>query len=164
MSKPHIDATIRLEKYLAQHGIRTQDHLGSGVHGSVFLTDVQTAVKVHEASTPYRVERDVYRRLADRRVSKIRECAVPVLLYSDDELLVIEMTAVKPPFVLDFAGAYLDRRPDFSDETMAEWRIEKEEQFGSDWAEVDLILAHLEGLGVYLSDISPRNIMLKATG
>jgi len=30
-----------------------------------------------------------------------------------DDLLAIEMTIVTPPFILDFAGAYLDPAPDF---------------------------------------------------
>lgn len=39
------------------------------------------------------------------------------------------MTVVTRPFVLDFAGAYLDRAPDYNAETIEEWRKEKVEQF-----------------------------------
>ena len=49
---------------------------------------------------------------------------VPRLLQFDDDLWVIEMTIVSRPFVLDFAGAYLDMPPDFSDEVMADWHAE----------------------------------------
>jgi hypothetical protein len=45
----------------------------------------------------------------------------------------VEMEIVQPPFVLDFAGAYLDRRPDFPEDVYAEWQAEKAEQFGDDW-------------------------------
>jgi hypothetical protein len=37
--------------------------------------------------------------------------AVPQLIHHDDRLWVVEMGIVSPPFVLDFAGAYLDLRP-----------------------------------------------------
>jgi hypothetical protein len=52
--------------------------------------------------------------LKERGVEKICDCAVPELIGYDDELLIIEMTVVTTPYVLDFAGAYLDWSPDFS--------------------------------------------------
>lgn len=51
----------------------------------------------------------------------------------DDERQIIEMTVVSRPYLLDFAGAYLDRPPDYPPEVMDEWRSEKAEQFGGDW-------------------------------
>ncbi len=54
------------------------------------------------------------------------------------------------PFVLDFAGAYLDRPPEFSEEVMADWRAEKQEQFGPRWPEVESILRYLQILGVHV--------------
>jgi len=100
----------------------------------------------------------VYLRLLDRGVLEIRGCHVPQLLRSDDELWVIEMEVVKRPFVLDFAGAYLDTPPDYSDEVIAEWRADKQEQFGDRWPEVEAILASLERYGIFLVDVSPSNI------
>jgi hypothetical protein len=44
---------------------------------------------------------------------------VPQLIGFDDELHVIEMTVVKRPFVLDFAAAYLDVRPEFPEDVWA---------------------------------------------
>ena len=44
---------------------------------------------------------------------------------------VIEMTVVTPPFLLDFAGAYLDWPPEFSSEATEYWLHEKQEQFGT---------------------------------
>ena len=58
--------------------------------------------------------------------------AVPQLSHHDDRLWVVEMGIVSPPFVLDFAGAYLDRRPDYPDDVMEEWQAEKLEQFGEE--------------------------------
>jgi hypothetical protein len=68
------------------------------------------------------------------------------------------MSVVTRPFVLDFAGAYLDHAPDFSDEVLAEWRAEKQEQFGPRWAEVQAILRDLEGYGVFMVDVNPGNV------
>jgi hypothetical protein len=83
---------------------------------------------------------------------------VPQLIRYDDELRVIEMTIVTPPFVLDFAGAQLDFPPDFPEEVWEEWEAEKMEQFGSRWPEARAVLDALEEFDIYVSDVSPRNI------
>jgi hypothetical protein len=82
------------------------------------------------------------------------------LLAHDDELWVLEMTIVKKPYVLDFAGAYLDHPPDYSIEVLNEWRVEKEEQFGDRWPEVKRILRTLENYGIFLADVTPNNIAI----
>jgi hypothetical protein len=68
------------------------------------------------------------------------------------------MTMVSPPFLLDFAGAYLDWTPDFSDEALADWRADKLEQFGARWHEVELILGALQSYGIYMIDVHPGNL------
>jgi len=69
------------------------------------------------------------------------------------------MGIVSPPFVLDFAGAYLDARPNYPDEVMLEWRAEKREQFGTHrWSVVQSIMASLARYGIYLADVKPGNI------
>jgi hypothetical protein len=68
------------------------------------------------------------------------------------------MEIVTWPFVLDFADAYLDKPPDYPDEVLAEWRTEKQGQFGDRWPEVELILLSLKRYGVYLVDVSHGNI------
>ena len=74
--------------------------------------------------------------------------------------MVIEMTIVTPPFLLDFAGAYLDWPPDFSPEVMDQWHHDKAEQFGKRWKEVQNILAMLtEQSDIYMLDVNPGNIM-----
>jgi hypothetical protein len=138
--------------------------LGFGVHGIVFAAGKQpegrSAVKVNEREVDFRRERDVYLRLKELGVEKIRDCAVPGLIAYDDELLIIEMSVVTTPYVLDFAGAYLDWKPDFSEEVMADWQADKQEQFGKRWPEVLAILASLESYGIYMEDVSPSNISL----
>jgi hypothetical protein len=153
----------RAQQYCERKGLLLGNPLGAGVHGNVFVVESQTekqisAIKTHESPQYYRAERDVYLRLRENEVTDIRGCAVPEMLSYDDELGVIEMTVVTRPFVLDFAGAYLDEPPDFSEEVMADWRAEKEEQFGSRWPEVQAILRFLEGHGIFMADVNPGNI------
>jgi hypothetical protein len=83
---------------------------------------------------------------------------VPELIAFDDELWIIAMTVVSRPFVLDFGGAYLDWRPEFSADVMSDWLAEKQEQFGARWPEVQTIITILEGHGILLSDVNPGNI------
>ena len=68
------------------------------------------------------------------------------------------MSIVARPFVLDFAGAWLDTPPDFPDETWVEWEAEKREQFGTHWPRVQAVLAALEALDIHMVDVSPSNI------
>ncbi len=153
----------RVKEYCRRKGLILASQLGFGVHGSVFAAENQTdgrrsAVKTHERERFYRRERNIYTRLMENCVTHIRSAEVPQLLGYDDELMVIEMTIVSRPFVLDFAGAYLDFPPDFPEEVMEEWRAEKQEQFGSRWPEVQAILGELESYGVFMSDVNPGNV------
>jgi hypothetical protein len=116
------------------------------------------ALKVHEHTAPYLRERDVYIRLWEHRVTKICDCNVPAMMGFDDVLLIIQMTIVTHPFVLDFGGAYLDRAPDFSEEVLADWGADKLEQFGRRWPDVQAILGTLECYGVFMVDVNPGNI------
>ena len=103
-------------------------------------------------------ERDVYFRLRDLGIDVIQGHHVPQLIDSDDELLVLEMSVVVRPFVLDFGGAYLDHAPGYDEETLEEWRREKEDQFESNWPKADSILAELRRYGIYVADVNPGNI------
>jgi hypothetical protein len=60
----------------------------------------------------------------------------------NDEFLIVEMTIVSPPFILDFAGAYLDKKPPFDAEQLQEWEEQKIEQFEDRWPTVRSIVAH----------------------
>jgi hypothetical protein len=157
----------RAQAYARQNGLILSDELGTGVHGTVFLAESQpekdqptgrSAIKIHQRDIDYARERDIYLRLKELGIAKIRACHVPQMLRFDDDRRIIEMTVVKRPFLLDFAGAFLDQEPDFSEEVLADWRAEKKEQFGERWPEVQAILRHLESHGVYLIDVHPGNI------
>jgi hypothetical protein len=159
----------RAREYTQRHSLALGGELGFGVHGIVFVTEsqpekgpaaAQSAIKVHQREPDYRRERDIYLRLREHGVSEIRGCHVPELLRYDDELHIIEMCVVSRPFVLDFAGAFLDKAPDFSEEVLADWRVEKLEQFGKKWPEVQAILRQLKGYGIHVVDVSPSNVSL----
>jgi hypothetical protein len=153
----------RADEYTKRHGLSVREQLGFGVHGIVLAVERQSesrqsAIKVHERVSDYLREKNVYQRLRELAIHAIHGCQVPQLIALDDDLLVIEMTIVTRPFVLDFGGAYLGRPPDFSEEVLAEWRAEKHEQFGSRWKEVQAILAFLEAHGIFVIDVNPGNI------
>jgi len=73
-------------------------------------------------------------------------------------LHVIEMSIVTRPFVLDFAGAYLDAPPAFPDEIWTDWEAQKSEQFDIRWPKVQAVLAALTDLDIHMVDVSPSNI------
>ena len=115
-------------------------------------------MKVFRHERLFQRERDVYQRLAERHVIRILGFDVPQLVAFDDDLWIVEMTIVSPPFVLDFAGAYLDQKPDYPPEVLADWMEEKAEQFGERWSKVQAIMWAFSRLGVYLADVKPGNI------
>ena len=124
-----MDESVRnkAEVYAEQQQIEIGRKLGFGWDGTVFATSRQSAIKMFKHERLYQRERDVYLRLDEQRVVRILGFEVPQLIDFDDDLWVVEMTIVSPPFVLDFAGAYLDQKPDFPPEVMADWAAEKEE-------------------------------------
>lgn len=154
------------EAYAARHQLRLIERLGFGIHGIVWLVEGNAelgtaALKAHFHREPYERERAVYVRLAELGVTDIRGFEVPCLLASDDELLILKMTLVAPPHVLDFAGAYLDFPPEFSDEIWEDWTRKNEEQFGEDWPMAQIILGDLQDLGIHMHDPSPSNIRFR---
>jgi len=159
----------RAREYASRYGLVLGDELGFGVHGTVFVVQSQpqeaahagqSAIKVHEREPDYCRERDAYLRLKEHGIRAIGGCHVPQLLRYDDELWIVEMTVVTRPFVLDFAGAFLDKPPDFPEEVLADWRADKQEQFEKNWPRVESILRLLQNYGIFLVDVSPSNISL----
>jgi hypothetical protein len=161
MTGEHLDR--RAKEYANRHQMVIGPQLGSGVHGIVFAAEHQidsgrSAIKIHHREADYARERDVYLRLQELEVTEIHGCNVPEMIHFDDVLCIIEMTIVKRPFVLDFAGAFLDRAPDFSDEVLADWQAEKKEQFSGRWSDVQAVLRSLQGHGIHMVDVNPGNI------
>jgi hypothetical protein len=154
-----------VQAYAVRHQLQLTEQLGFGIHGIVHVAKDnikagKTAIKAHNSVEPYCRERDVYLRLRDAGITQITGLQVPRLVRFDDELRIIEMTVVTRPFVLDFAGAYLDIPPDFADEVWAQWEEDKREQFGSRWPDVLNVLAALEELEIHMIDVSPSNVAL----
>jgi hypothetical protein len=152
--------------FAEQKQLELRARLGFGIHGVVYLAKNNlnrnySAVKAHSDHAPWLRERLVYERLHSVSVRQILGFNVPQLISIDPQLQIIEMTVVKRPFVLDFAGAYLDVFPDFSDEVWDEWEVEKHEQFGNDWPLVQQVIAAFERLDIHLIDVTPRNISLR---
>jgi hypothetical protein len=133
--------------YAARYSLTLTKRLGSGIHGIVLVAQSKlqpgrTALKLHRDFTPYDQEKRVYQRLRERSLRQILGFHIPTLVRFDDALLAIEMTIVRPPFVLDFAGATLDAPMEFSEDVWADWRAAKEEQFGQDWRTVSVARAN----------------------
>jgi hypothetical protein len=157
------DSIQNAQAYVSRHQLHLAERLGFGIHGIIYVAKDnlkvgKTAIKAHNSVEPYLRERDVYKRLKDAGVLSIIGFRVPQLIRYDDALRVIEMSIVTRPFVLDFAGAWLDIPPDFSDEVWAEWEEEKRGQFGSRWPKVQEILGALESFDIHMVDVSPSNI------
>lgn len=134
------ELTERATKYVALHNLSLARSLGHGTQGIVFETVQNTAVKVHANYDAYSRERDVYCRLRDQRIYKVRGLNIPKISDWSDDLRVFEMSIVQPPYILDFGGAYLDQLPEHA-AISDEWREEKIEQFGDRWEEVQAILS-----------------------
>jgi hypothetical protein len=149
----------RSQEYAQRFALRLDRRLGFGKDGTVWETDRQTALKVFRHADPFRRELAAYGRLQERGVLDVNGHHVPQLVRMDDQLLVIEMTIVQPPFVLDFASAYLDEHaPTFPDEVMEEWLARKTEEFGLHWPQAVSILAALRRHGIHMTDVHPGNI------
>ena len=152
--------------YAFQHSLEIGERLGSGIHGIILIVETKadpgkTALKTYYDRDPYQRELAVYLRLREIRLSNIFGFHIPQLIDFDDHLMAIEMTTVRPPFVLDFAAAYLDFPPQFSDQVWADWKATKQEQFGSSWETVLLILNELKRYGIHMLDPSPSNIRIE---
>ncbi len=126
----------------------------------MYSTTSKTALKAYLHENLYQNEKRVYERLSDHSVKKLHGFAVPLFVSASDEHRVLEMTIVTPPFIIDFAGAYLDKRPPFDEEILEGWEAEKREQFGEErWSTVKSLMSAFAGLRIYLNDVHPRNVM-----
>ena len=73
--------------------------------------------------------------------------------------IAIEISIVRPPYLLVFGKAYLDQPPDFSPEVLADWEAEKSALFETgQWETVRSLIGQLRTLGIYYFDAKPANI------
>src|SRR5689334_768724 len=117
------DLELRARKYIEKHNLVTDftNPLAFGQDGRVWETDKSTAVKVFERLRAYTVELERYRRFIQHGINELCGLAVPQFEDSDDELMVIEIDIVTPPYILDFGKAYLDHPQEYPEETKKEW-------------------------------------------
>ena len=151
------------QAYARKHELQLTERLGFGIHGIIFSAQHKShlgksVLKAHRDEEPFLRELSIYERLMAEEVGEILGFNVPDFLGADEGLRIIEMSLVARPFVLDFAGAYLDKPPEFSEEIWAEWEAEKRELFGARWQTVELIMAALRKFDIYMVDVSPSNI------
>ena len=160
MSDPSLaDTTTRADLYASIGRIRRERKLGDGQDGIVFQTSAATAIKIFNRPETFERERDCYIRLAEMSVRKIMGFTVPQLINVDERFLVVEMSIVQPPFLLDFASAYLDNPPEFSEDVLEEWQNQKQFQFGEKWGTVQILLEVLKNAyGIHFLDATPNNI------
>lgn len=109
----------------------------------------------------YRLELECYQRLKADNARFIGGFAIPHLEGWDDDLMIIQMSIVEPPYLLDFGKVYLDHPPTYLyDEQLmknahAEWR----ERFGRQWTDVAWVIEILKNkYGIYYFDPRPSNI------
>jgi hypothetical protein len=149
----------RSGEYAKHYALRLDRRLGFGKDGTVRATDRATALKVFRHADPFRRGVAAYVRLAEHRVLDVNGHRVPQVERLDNGLLAIELTIVQPPFVLDFASAYLDdAAPEFPEDVKEEWLTRKREEFGSNWPRAAGVLAALRRIGIHMTDVHPGNI------
>jgi hypothetical protein len=149
---------------LSRIEIDWESPLGRGTDGAVWKSNRKTAVKVLERERNYHVELECYQRFFDHEIQGIHGFSVPTLIGWNDELLVVEMEIVTPPFLIDFAKAWLDRPPEFSDEQWDDWHREGQERFEARWPTVLELLTALKQYGIYYYDAKPGNITFGQEG
>jgi len=159
MFNPSLSAEERVRRYALANSMQLTQSLGFGKDGTVYMTANATAIKVFTHEAVFARERNCYERLKELNVHEVFGHNVPQFVNSDENLLVLEMTSVQPPFLLDFGSAYLDWPPDFPPEVLEEWNQRKSEEFGRNWPKVQLLLEFMaDTYGIYLTDVHPGNI------
>jgi hypothetical protein len=131
---------VNARQYALRNEITLEGRLGGGMDGEVWESNRQTAVKAIRRRQNYTAELECYQRFATHKVTVIKGFSVPSLVGYDDELAVIEIEIVAPPFIIDFAKCRLDTPFDFSPEVMADWDEAGVEIFEDRWRQVKSLL------------------------
>ncbi|HQX53532.1 MAG TPA: hypothetical protein PLY87_29155 [Planctomycetaceae bacterium] len=150
----------RLEKYCHHQGIAiAPGPPGIGLEAMVWITEMDSVIKVHRLATTFDAEFAVYQKLAETNTHRLKGFAIPQLLHYDTELLVMELSFVRPPYILDFGAASVSPRPPDFDLDRIETEFQR--QFGREWPEVRRLLEALMQIGIYYSDAHDKNIRLR---
>jgi hypothetical protein len=136
--------------------------LGWGQDGTVWKTQVPTAVKVFHRKANYAVEKACYQRLEAMKLRSIGDVNLAQMICFDDELLVIELEIVTPPYLLDFGKAYIDQRSPYNQEQLLDYQNAVRELFGDDYPRVLKITRLLWNLcRIDYVDAKPANICFR---
>jgi hypothetical protein len=133
--------------------------LGWGQEGYVWETSRRSAIKVYRdnGETNFNREFRCYSILSENDITEVHGFNVPQMIDCESRLLVIELTIVTAPYILDFGKANF-RPHDFSDEVMEDYESDREELFEGNWLRVSNALSSLERFGIFYNDARPGNI------
>ena len=138
-----------------------QDSPGHGMEGWVWKTSIPSAIKAFYRLADFKTELACYERLKEHGVNEIHGLNVPVLEDYDEGLMVIEITFVQPPYLLDFGKATLDSPPPYLRDPEDRRRFESQwrAEFGDRWPDVNAVLNTLATkYGIYYLDPRCQNI------
>jgi hypothetical protein len=157
-----LDERIKSYAKANQLKFNLKGKVGFGNDGDVWATSRSTVIKVFYRGESYSREKACFLRLRDRGIKELDGLSVPQLVQYDDSLLIVEMTFVNPPYILDFGKAYLDGQSPYDAAQLDEWRLRLRNSFRTDdLPRVHKILRTLNGLGIGYYDARPWNIRLR---
>lgn len=139
--------------------IQVRRKLGAGTDGSVWITSVHTAIKAYYDQIQFDSELRCFLRLEKLGIDTLHGYSVPRLVNASYQLLVIEMTTVSPPYLLDFGKAYLDEKPSFTPQQWSDLYNRVKQIYGERYDEVMRVVNSLQQFGIYYYDITLNNVM-----
>jgi len=149
-------------EYQLRYGVQFIDELGDGKDGDVLETSRGYAVKFLHDEGVYNREVRAYEILGSLDIGDIDGFQIPRMRRHDDSLRAIEMTIVRPPFIIDFAAAYTEEEYEqfeFTEEVLEERENHWSEVFGDKWPAVRTLCQKFTGrTGLVLLDLSLNNI------
>lgn len=157
MSDPSLER--QASEYAAKSGGNLRETIGEGQDGKVWVSRKGTAIKAFERERNYITELECYQRLKKNSITKLHGFSIPGLIGYSNDLLVIEMDLVVPPYLLDFGKVHLDNPPDFSAEVWRDWQVQREALFEKHWPEVRKLISALKRYGMHYLDAKPGNIL-----
>ncbi|NBC10956.1 MAG: hypothetical protein GVY24_04370 [Planctomycetes bacterium] len=133
--------------------------LGSGTDGWVFSLEPYSVIKVHATEHRFQNELRAYLRLREDGVTAIGAFSVPDLRAFDAERLILEISFVTPPYLIDFGKSMVDREPDFPPEHWEDWWRKIEVTFEENASMASYIFHQLRRKhGILHLDLNPYNL------
>lgn len=152
----------RVQQYAAGHEIDIDKlrPLGYGNDGNVWKYE-SWAIKAFHHQWNYRQEKLSYQRLTERSIREICGLQLPLFEDYDDNLLIVQIGIVTPPFLLDFGKVYFDTPPDYPEEPAEDRDAYLREMFEDDAPAVKRVLRAIQIHGIYYVDPNPGNIKFR---